>query len=237
MKKLLNLLLAIVLAVALAAGCAAQSAPEDTSQSAAPTAVPKDLMDENVDALGETAAPVDTSEALTIVSTAPSATEILFALGCGENIVGVDIYSTYPEETANIEKVGDFNGFDIEKVISLNPGVVFAGNGLQQEQIAQLKDAGLNVVAAEATYYEDIAASITLIGATVGKEAEAASLNEQIASVAASVQQKAAEFEQKPSVYYVMGIGDYGNWTSGEGSFINWRAAPANGSNTRWRTS
>jgi len=121
----------------------------------------------------------------------------------------------------HIEQVGDFNGFDIEKVISLEPTVVFAGNGLQQADIAKLKDAGLNVVACEATYFDDIASSITLIGSAVGKEEEAAALNKQLEQAETAVKDKAATFSKKPSVYYVMGIGEYGNWTSGKGSFIN----------------
>ncbi len=219
MRRLSVLLLALVMLAGMLTGCTpGNSAPSKPAQ----TPVAKDILDDNVDAMGNevSAAVADHSE-LTIVSTAPSATEILFALGCKDNIVGIDVSSTYPEETANIEVVGDFNGFDIEKVISLNPTVVFAGNGLQHEDIAALEAAGLNVVAVEATYYDDIAKSITMIGSVVGKKEEAAALNAQIAEVEAAVKDKAAAFAEKPSVYYVMGIGEYGNWTSGEGSFIN----------------
>ncbi len=55
------------------------------------------------------------AEELTIVSTVPSVTEILFELGVGENIVGVDGVSNYPDAVMDIEKVGDYNGFDVEK--------------------------------------------------------------------------------------------------------------------------
>lgn len=222
MKKLCFGLLAVLMATSLLAGCAPQNTQhEQTSKpAAAATPVPKDLIEEDTDAMGEKVAPVETAE-LRIVSTAPSTTEILFALGLGDSIVGIDISSTYPPETANIEVVGDFNGFDIEKVIGLEPTVVFAGNGLQHEDIARLKEAGVNVVASEATYYDDIAKSITLIGSVVGKKEEAAALCEQIKQVETAVKEKAAAFEYKPSLYYVMGIGEYGNWTSGKGSFIN----------------
>ncbi len=219
MKKWLFMLLALLLTAGMF-GCAPQADAPQAEVSLPATPVPKDLIEEDTDAMGQKAEAVDT-EALTIVSTAPSTTEILFALGCGENIVGIDISSTYPPETANIEVVGDFNGFDIEKVIALEPTVVFAGNGLQHADIARLKEAGVTVVASEATYYEDIAKSITLIGSVVGREDEAATLNEQIAAVETAVKEKASAFSEKPSVYYVMGIGEYGNWTSGEGSFIN----------------
>jgi iron complex transport system substrate-binding protein len=218
MKRISVLLIALAMLAALMTGCApGNNAPTEPAQ----TPVAKDILDENVDAMGNEVTSAAQDGELTIVSTAPSATEILFALGCGDNIVGIDVSSTYPEETANIEIVGDFNGFDVEKVIALNPTVVFAGNGLQHEDIAALEDAGLNVVAVEATYYEDIATSITMIGSVVGKEDEAAALNAQIAEVEKAVKEKAATFAEKPSVYYVMGIGEYGNWTSGEGSFIN----------------
>ena len=221
MKKLCFGLLAVLMAAALLAGCAPQNAQREQAPApAAATPVPKDLIEEDTDAMGEKVAPVEAAE-LRIVSTAPSTTEILFALGLGDSIVGIDVSSTYPPETANIEKVGDFNGFDIEKVIGLEPTVVFAGNGLQHEDIARLKEAGVTVVASEATYYDDIAKSITLVGSVVGKEGEAAALCEQIKRVETAVKKKAAAFEYKPSVYYVMGIGEYGNWTSGKGSFIN----------------
>ena len=160
-------------------------------------------------------------DTLAIVSTVPSTTEILFEIGCGDNVVGIDVYSTYPEAAADIEKVGDYSGFDIEKVISLDPDVVFVGTSLQADGIAALEDAGLNVVQSEATAYDDIDDMITLIGTEVCKEDEAAALIAQIDEVEASVAQAAAQIADKPTVYYVMGIGEYGNWTSGEGSFIN----------------
>lgn len=218
MKKMLLILLAVLMASAMLISCAPKPDGEITPAKATP--VPKDLIEEDTDAMGKEVEAVDTAE-LRIVSTAPSATEILFAMGLGDSIVGIDISSTYPPETADIEVVGDFNGFDIEKVIALEPTVVFAGNGLQHEDIANLEAAGLKVVASEATYYDDIAKSITLIGKTVGRETEAAALIDQIAQVEAAVKAKAAALTEKPSVYYVMGIGEYGNWTSGKGSFIN----------------
>lgn len=218
MKRWMYVVIVVVMIAGLLGGCTAGGGASEPSG----TPVPKDILDDNVDAMGnEVTASAIPEDDLTIVSTAPSATEILFALGCGDSIVGVDVWSTYPEETADIEKVGDFNGFDVEKVIALNPSVVFAGNGLQHEDIEALENAGLNVVSVEATYYDDIAKSITMIGGVVGKETEAAALVQQIADAQKAVEDKAAAITEKPSVYYVMGIGEYGNWTSGEGSYIN----------------
>ena len=215
MKKVLWTILAVLLAFAMLTGCT----PADNTTSAAPetsTVVSTETAEATPSA---TESPSET--ALRIVSTVPSATEILFELGVGDWIVGIDVSSTYPDATADIEKVGDYNGFDVEKIISLSPDVVFAGNSLQQDQIDQLENAGLHVVSVDPTYYEDIATSITLIGEEVGKADEAAALNAELEAAAQAIQAKAAEIADKPTVYYVMGIGEYGNWTSGEGSFIN----------------
>ena len=220
MKRTLLILLSVLLILGLMAGCSQPDTAQETVTESATKSLSKDTLDEDTDALGNE---VDTEPAdeLAIVSTAPSVTEILFALGCGGDIVGVDFSSNYPGETADIEQVGDYSGFDVEKIIALNPTVVFAGNMLQAQGIEALEEAGLNVIAVEPTYYDDIAASITLIGSVVGKEDEAAALNEEMAAFAAQIEEAAAAIEDKPTVYYVMFLGDSGNWTSGEGSFIN----------------
>lgn len=158
---------------------------------------------------------------VSIVSTVPSVTEILFALGSGEDIVGVDAFSTYPAEAMEKEQVGDYSGFDIEKVISLEPTVVFAGNTLQQDQIDTLVALDINVLPVEPTGFEDITASILEIGSVVGKESEAKALTDSMTETIESIQNNENIPEDRPTIYYVMGIGEYGNWTSGEGSFIN----------------
>ena len=215
MKKILWAILAALLVLGMLAGCA----PADNTESVAPETSEAATTQSAESTASAEVSPSET--AMRIISVVPSATEVLFELGVGEWIVGIDVSSTYPDATANIEKVGDYNGFDVEKIVSLAPDVVFGGNKLQEEQIAQLEAAGIRVVAVDPTVYADIASSITMIGAEVGREEEAAALNAQIAAVEQTIQAKAAEFTDNPTIYYVMGIGEYGNWTSGEGSFIN----------------
>ncbi|MFA5675364.1 MAG: helical backbone metal receptor [Christensenellales bacterium] len=210
MRSVLSVLCTCLLVASLLLGCAG------LTTEAQRTPVPKDLLEVNIDAMGNKVHTIEGE--LAIVSTAPSATEILFALGCGEKIVGIDVYSTYPPETSKITVVGDFNGFDIEKVIALEPNVVFAGNGLQHQDIAALENAGLYVVAAEATYYEDIENSIALIGTVVGRQQQAAALIAQLNNAERAAREKANELKTAPAVYYVMSTD---GWTSGKGSFIN----------------
>lgn len=60
-----------------------------------------------------------------VISTAPSITEILFALGLGDGVVGVTTYCTYPEEAKAKAKIGGFTSPSIETIVSLRPDVVF----------------------------------------------------------------------------------------------------------------
>ena len=64
-----------------------------------------------------------------LISTAPSNTEILFALGLGEKVVGITNYCNFPEESKNIEKIGEISPLNYEKIISLNPDLVLAYGG------------------------------------------------------------------------------------------------------------
>src|SRR5215467_8324164 len=60
-----------------------------------------------------------------IVSTAPSITEILFALGAGDQVVGDTIYCNYPEAAKTKAKIGGYSTPSIELILALNPDLVF----------------------------------------------------------------------------------------------------------------
>jgi iron complex transport system substrate-binding protein len=59
-----------------------------------------------------------------IVSVAPNVTEILFALGLGDRLVGVSAYCQYPPEALKIEKIGGYINPSLEKIVSLRPDLV-----------------------------------------------------------------------------------------------------------------
>ncbi len=81
-----------------------------------------------------------------IVSLAPSITEIIFALGAGNRLLGVTDFCDYPEEAKRKEKVGGFINPNIEKILSLKPDLVFATkDGNDQSVVRRLKKMGIPV--------------------------------------------------------------------------------------------
>jgi iron complex transport system substrate-binding protein len=155
-----------------------------------------------------------------VISLAPSCTEILFALGEGDKVIGVDSFSNYPAETEAIDKVGDFSGPNLEAIVEKAPDVVFAGNGLQEDAITSLENLGIAVVAAEARAFEGIEDSIRLMAEVMNASTVQDVIDEMNDGIA-QAEAVGAALAEKPSVYYAMSYGEMGNWTSGPGSFIN----------------
>ncbi len=228
MKKQLTLILALLLALSLAAcatpapTAAPTAAPtvaptvEATAEPTATTALAPEAG--LTDFLGETITLEQYPE--TLVSLSPANTEIVFALGLGGKLVGVDSVSDYPEEAKAIQKVGDFNGPNLEAIAALKPGLVLGGNKLQKDAIDKVKGIGIPTVAAEATGYDDVFTSIELIGKLTGTQAKAAKvIAEMKAKEKAVLDAVAGGQSSGKTVYYAMSWGEFGNWTAGPGTF------------------
>lgn len=109
-----------------------------------------------------------------IVSLAPHTTEMLFAAGAGERVVGAVNYSDYPPAAKDLPRVGGYKSIDLERVLALKPDVVVAwhsGNG--EPLIERLRALGLKVFVTEPRQLDDIAASLEKLGRLAGTEAEA----------------------------------------------------------------
>ena len=103
-----------------------------------------------------------------IISTAPSNTEILFDLGLQEKIVGITNYCNFPEETKDIEKIGEISPLNFEKIISLNPDLILAYAGFQLKEIPRLRELGLNTIVLEPLTLEDTFKSVEMIANVCG---------------------------------------------------------------------
>jgi iron complex transport system substrate-binding protein len=105
-----------------------------------------------------------------IISLAPNITEILFALGAGERIVGADEFSNYPEQAKAIPRVNNYHAANYELMLSLEPDVVIAwqsGNG--DGIISRIRQLGLPVFIIEPRSLEDLEGIIEHLGVIAGE--------------------------------------------------------------------
>jgi len=163
-----------------------------------------------------------------IVSLAPSNTEILFALGLGDKVVGVDTYSDYPPEATQKEKVGGFSTVNVEKVVSLNPDLVLATGGEQEGFVTQLEGLGITVVALYPDNLDGILHDITLVGDIAGAKEAADALTENLRQRIENIE-SVVENVDKPKVFYV--VWDEPLMTAGRGTFPDDLITLAGGTN------
>ncbi|MFD2704393.1 ABC transporter substrate-binding protein [Salibacterium lacus] len=141
-----------------------------------------------------------------IISMIPSNTEIAFALGLEEEIVGVSDHADYPKEAAEKEKIGGLQ-FNVEKIISLEPDLVLAhASSLQQakEGLQQMEEEGIKVlVVNEATSFEETYKSIHTIGRAAGANAEADEIVSSMKEDVKNLREQASQIseEEKKTVW------------------------------------
>lgn len=109
-----------------------------------------------------------------VVSLAPHLTEVVFAAGAGEQLVGAVAYSDYPEAAQAVPRVGSYDNVSVESLVALNPDLVLAwysGNG--PEVIKRAEALGLTVYVFESKTMESVAESLRVVGTLTGNEATA----------------------------------------------------------------
>jgi iron complex transport system substrate-binding protein len=152
-----------------------------------------------------------------IVSLYPSNTEILFALGAGDRVVGVTNYCDYPEEAKKIEQVGSFKGPNMELIKKVQPDVVLAGY-IQEESVKAIEAMGITVIVTEAESFEAIYQSIGLIGKITGTDAKAEEIIGGMKNKIVEIEAKTKD-KKKPTVFYVVWADPL--TTAGSKTFIN----------------
>jgi iron complex transport system substrate-binding protein len=137
-----------------------------------------------------------------IVSTLPSATETLFALGVGDRVVGVSNYCRYPPAVLSLPKIGTYTKPDPERIALLRPDLVILEKTATSlaDRLAAL---GIRYAQIKIGSLADVYSMIQDIGSAVGVTAKA-SLNDQIRSRLATIRTESAG-RPKPTVLLVVG--------------------------------
>jgi len=138
-----------------------------------------------------------------IISAAPSNTEIIFALGLEDKLVGRSEFCNYPEATKTIESIGKMSPLNLEKIVSLNPDLILSYGGFQLKDIPRLRELGFNVLVVQSESLQEMIQGIQLIANACGIPEE----GEQLTSLIQeridwiNIQVENSSVEKKPKVF------------------------------------
>ncbi len=205
-----NAILSTLSALLLFAGCGTTGAP---ARRGGDTTNPRSF----TDGLGR--AVLVAANPQRIVSLAPNVTEILFALGLEDRVVGVTSYCDFPEAAKAKEKVGDTLRPNLEKIISLKPDLVVVSTSSQLEDLTRrLDQLAIPVYVTNPRSARDVAVSIRRLGEVTGA-------SERAAQIAGAMERRVEAIKRRvgglprPRVLYVLQTGPL--ITAGRNTFIN----------------
>lgn len=162
-----------------------------------------------------------------IVSIAPSNTELLFALGLDERIVGVDSYSTYPAEAAQKPQVGSYLGPDLERVVAAEPDLILATEAHVGTVLPELDALGLPTVVIEPTDLDQVFSSMLLVGTVTDVSTRAQQVVCELQARVDAVTD-AVTGAPRPRVFFELSPDLY---TAGPGSYVDDLISRAGGDN------
>ncbi len=150
---------------------------------------------------------------------APNLTEIVFALGAGETLVGVSEYSDFPRQARSLPRVGGLE-VSAEKVVSLHPDLVLATpEGNAKGPVAALAAAGVPVLAVPGGSLAAVIEAIRLVGQRLGRAGDANRLAADLERRKEAVRARVAQSRRRPRAVLII-------WpdppqAAGGGTFLN----------------
>ena len=163
-----------------------------------------------------------------IVSLAPSVTETLFALGAGDQLVGICTFCDFPREVERIDRIGSYIAPNVEAIVARAPDVVIGVPPNNPEAVAALRRAGLRVVIVQVDTIEQIETAIRTIAQEAGREASGEALLADVQRKMAAVR---ARLEGAPQRRVLMVVGQNPLIAVGSGIFLNELITQAHGIN------
>lgn len=226
LRKLTFVLITFAL---LLSACGAPATPATVAPTVAPTVEPTASGLTFTDGLGRTVKLAGPAQR--IVSLAPSNAEILFAVGAGKQVVGVDEFADFPAEVKNLTNIGGMNKYNNEQIVALKPDLILMAEINNPEQVKIFEDLGLTV------YYlnnpktlDDMYGNLEIVAKLTGHEQETATLIDSLKKRVAAVDEKIKAASGKPVVFYELDSTDPAKpYTIGPGTFVDLLIARAGG--------
>lgn len=211
--SVLFLCAALLLTVAGCSGKTTEQTAQSDSSTVGSTAYPLTITDD----LGNEVQ-LD-AEPQRIVSLAPANTEILYALGLDERVVGRTDYCNYPEAASQVESVGNYNAPNVEKIIGLTPDLILSASTtfLTEDVRAQIEATGTKVIALDPQSIDAVETDIKLVGQICNVQDKAAELINSMETKRQAIKDKTAQAQESKKVF--IDLGEY--YTAGPGSLLD----------------
>jgi iron complex transport system substrate-binding protein len=159
-----------------------------------------------------------TAQPKRVISLAPNLTEIVYAVGAGDKLVGVTTYCNYPQEAQKVEKVGDTLKPNAERIIALQPDLVLVSTASQLEAFTkQLEAQGIAVYVTQPRDLAGVLRSINEIGDLLNARAAAETLSNELFGRVEAVEEAV---NGKPSVSVFVQISGQPLYTAGRDSWL-----------------
>lgn len=153
-----------------------------------------------------------------IITLAPNLTEIVYAIGAGNSLVGNTTFCDYPAEAKQVTKVGDTLQPNIERIIALKPEVIFVSTASQLETFTkQLDERGIAVFVTDPHDLEGVFRSIKTLGELLDHQVQAEKLTADLRARAAAVEEAT---KARPVVTVFYQVSPSPLWTAGRRSWI-----------------
>lgn len=153
-----------------------------------------------------------------VISLAPNLTEIVFAVGAGDRLVGNTSYCDYPEQAKSITKVGDTLHPSLERIIALRPQVVLVSTASQLEVFTQqLQSQNIAVFVTDPHDLEGVFSSIERLGKLLGQDQQATVVVQKLRERTNTVEQRVKQEQPVRTFYQVSGEPLY---TAGHDAFV-----------------
>ena len=164
------------------------------------------------------------SDDLRIISLAPNVTEIIYALGAGDQLVGRTDYCNYPEEALAVTSVGTLWDPNLEAILALNADVAIASSIVDPSFIENLQKAGVTAY----QFYEEESlegtfALIMNVAITIGREDRGLEITESLQNRINAVKEKTSAIpeDQRKSAIYIISYGDWGDYAATGETYLN----------------
>ena len=137
-----------------------------------------------------------------IVCLTAETTEIAFAVGAGDRVVGAPGTARRPDAARELTRVGGFTTFRVDRILGLEPDLVLAFSDLQRDVVGELIAAGVSVLCTNQRSFDDVLRAILVIGGALGCEAAARDLVADMRDEVTQIREYSSVWPDRPRVYF-----------------------------------